>query len=143
MDKRGQIPGKSPPPNAAPKADVDRVRARVDALGYEWHDAIKRAGLSYSTGYRFLNYEASVGKLRELEEWIVREESKRNRKPLPTGEEQDERLAEWATIGAELMKSDPQRFNEVLDGLRDVLEATKLTQNAFLKILRATPGNDR
>lgn len=140
MEKRGQIPAK---PNAATKSDVERVRARVAALGYEWHDAIKRAGLSYATGYRFLNYEASVGKLRELEEWVVKEEGKRNRPVLPTAAEQDERIAEWSKLGDALMKADPQRFQEVLEGLRDVVEAARLTQLAFLKILRATPDPKR
>jgi hypothetical protein len=140
MEKRGQIPGK---PNSAPKADVDRVRARIEALGIDWHDAVKAAGLSYATGYRFLKYEGSVGKLRELEEWVVKQEAKRDRPPMPTGVEQDARLAEWSELGAELMRLDPQRFNEVFEGLRDVLEAAKLTQSAFLKILRATPDPKR
>jgi hypothetical protein len=104
---------------------------------------VKAAGLSYATGYRFLKYEGSVGKLRELEEWVVKQEAKRDRPPMPTGVEQDARLAEWSELGAELMRLDPQRFNEVFEGLRDVLEAAKLTQSAFLKILRATPDPKR
>lgn len=140
MEKRGQIPAK---PNSAPKADVDRVKARIAALGLDWHDAVKEAGLSYATGYRFLKYEGSVGKLRELEEWVVKEESRRKRPPQPTVAEQDARMAEWLELGQQLAKVDPQHFQMVLEGLRDVLEASRLTQSAFRKMLRATPDPDR
>jgi hypothetical protein len=140
MEKRGQIPAK---PNSAPKADVDRVKARVEGLGLDWHDAVKSAGLSYATGYRFLKYEGSVGKLRELEEWVAREEVRKKRPPLPTAVEQDQRLADWLELGQQLAEVDPQHFQRVLEGLKDVLEASKLTQNAFRKMLRVTPDADR
>jgi hypothetical protein len=140
MDKRGQISGK---PNSAPKADVDRVKARVEALGVDWHDAVKSAGLSYATGYRFLKYEGSVGKLKVLEEWLVREEIRRKKVPTPTVAEQDARIAEWDELGRELAEVDPQHFARVLEGLKDVLQASRLTREAFRKMLRATPDSDR
>jgi len=140
MEKRGQIPAK---PNAAPKADVDRVRARVEALGLDWHDAVKSSGLSYSTGYRFLNYEGSVGKLRTLEEWVVKEEAKRKQPARPTIAESDAQSAEWLELGRQLADLDPAQFQVVLEGLRDIVEATKLTQAAFRKMLRATPDPER
>jgi hypothetical protein len=140
MEKRGQIPAK---PNAAPKADVDRVRQRIEKLGLDFHDAVAKAGISYSTGYRFLDGTASVGKLRQLEEWVIKEEARRKLPSQPTAAEQDARLAEWADLGRELADVDPQHFQVMLEGLRDVLEASKLTQAAFRKMLRATPDRER
>ncbi|MGE0547594.1 MAG: hypothetical protein AB7O24_04370 [Kofleriaceae bacterium] len=149
MDKRKEIPAKSPdkpgekPPNAAPKADVDRVRSRIAELGIEFHECVKRAGLGYATGYRFLNYTASVGSLRKLEEWVVKEERRQKRPAQPTGDEQDERLAAWTEMGRELQQIDPDHFESVIDGLREVLEAEKLRASGFRKILRANPDVQR
>jgi hypothetical protein len=140
MEKRGQIPAK---PNSAPKVDVDRVKARIEALELDWHDAVKSAGLSYATGYRFLKYEGSVGKLRQLEEWVLKEELRRKKTPQPTAAEQDAQFAEWMELGQQLSSVDPEHFQRVLEGLRDVLEAARLTQSAFRKMLRVTPDTDR
>lgn len=135
MDKRGQI---STRPNSAPKADVDRVKARVEAMGIDWHDAVKSSGLSYATGYRFLKYEGSVGKLRQLEEWVVKEEARRKIASPPTAAERDAQMTEWDELGSELASTDPQHFVRVLEGLRDVVEANKRIQSAVRKMLSPT-----
>lgn len=142
MEKRGQIPT-AQKPNAAAKADVERIRQRVSDLGTEWNEAVKAAGLGYATGYRFLKGEASVASLRTLEEWVVKEELRRKKTPAPSPAEQDARLAEWLDLGRELMASDPRRFDVTLDGLRDVLQSVKLQQSAFRKMFRATPDDER
>lgn len=140
MEKRREIPAK---PNSASKADVLRVKARIEALGIDWHDAVKEAKLSYATGYRFLKYEGSVGKLRELEEWVVKEEARKKRPPQPTAAEQDARLAEWLELGRQLAQMDGAHFDDALDGLRKVIEAKKLIETGYRQLFRATPDHDR
>lgn len=141
MEKRKEIPAEKP--NAAAKADVERVRERIDRLEIDFHDAVKRAGFSKPTGYRLLNAEASVGTLRELEEWVVKEERRRKQPPQPTSEEIDARLVEWNDLGRELMQLEPQQFDASLDGLRDLVQSIKLRDRAITKMFRATPGADR
>ncbi len=109
----------------------------------DWLDAVEKAGLGRATGYRFFKGKASVAKLRELEAWVVGEEKRLKRPSVGTKEEQDERLAEWVKLGEQLLRADPGRFADTLDGLRDVLESVKLTQSAFQKMFRATPEGDR
>lgn len=141
MDKRREIPAVKP--NAAPRADVDRVSQRIASLGYDFHDAVEKAGISRATAYRFQSYTASVGKLRELEEWVVKEEARQKKPAQPTIEQQDAQQAEWAEIGRELARLDPQLFAATLDGLRDVLESVKLREQGIRKMFRATPDHDR
>lgn len=131
------------PPNAAAKADVDHVKRRIESLGLGWHDAIEKADLSRITGYRLLKGEASVASLRTLDEWVVREESRQSRPTLGTQDEAAALLEEWTRLGEELSRLDPTRFRQTLDGLRDVLESTKLTARAFSKMFRATPDHER
>lgn len=141
MDKRREIPATKP--NAAPRADVDRVSQRIASLGIDFHDAVEKAGISRATAYRFQNYTASVGKLRELEEWVVKEEARQRKPAQPTIEQQDAQQAEWAEIGRELARLDPALFAATLDGLRDVLESVKLREQGIRKMFRATPDHDR
>jgi hypothetical protein len=142
MEKRREIPAATKP-NAAARADVDRVRQRIESLGMDFHDAVESAGMSRPTGYRFLKGEGSVGKLRELEEWVVKEERRLKRPPQPTADEQDAMQLEWAEIGRELARVDPVLFGQALDGLRDMLGSVKLRDQAIRKIFRATPDADR
>lgn len=145
MEKRREISATKP--NAAPRADVDRVAKRVVALGYESIvAAVEKAnvpGVSRSTAYRFKDYTASVGKLRALEEWVVKEEARLGKRPQPSNEEQDAQQAEWAQIGIELARLDPARYEATLDGLRDLLESVKLREQGIRKMFRATPDHDR
>lgn len=117
---------------------MERVKARVEAIGLDWHVASKNAGLSYATGYRLLRCEASVGKLRQLEEWVIKEESRRKMPSRPSASEQDAMLAEWTDLGRDLSAVDPQHFVRVLEGLRDVVEANKRIQSALRKMLSPT-----
>jgi molybdenum-dependent DNA-binding transcriptional regulator ModE len=143
MDKRREIPG-SQKPNSAPRADVDRVLKRISELGLDVHVASKAAGLSRMTGYRFLDYEASVGSLRTLEEWVVKEEAKRQKTGATTTREQhDQLLAEWTRLGEELVQIAPARFADAMDGLRDMIESVRLQQRALHKMFRPTPDGER
>jgi hypothetical protein len=142
MEKRGQISAPQKP-NAATRADVERVKSRINALGVDFHDAVKQADISYPTGYRILKGDASVGSLRKLEDWVVKEERRRKLPAQPTAEEQDARLAEWLEIGRELARLDPGLFDNALDGLRDMLGSVKLREQAISKIFRATPDAQR
>jgi hypothetical protein len=141
MEKRKEIPG--PKPNAAPKADVDRVRDRLERLGLDLVAAAIQAGMGRATGYRFKNYTASIGKLRELEEWVVKEELKRRIPTQPTNDEKDARIVEWNQLGHELMQIEPHQFAASLEGLRDLVQSIKLRDRAIHKMFRATPEGDR
>lgn len=141
MEKRREIPAQKP--NAAPKSDVDRVLKRIEQLGVSGEDALEGAGYSRPTWFRFKKYETSVGTVRAVEEWAVKEEGKRRKPSAPTTTEQEALLAEWAKLGEQLLAADPARFHSTLDGLRDVLESVKLTQRAFSKMFRATPDGER
>jgi hypothetical protein len=141
MEKRREIPAPKNP-NAPSRSDVERVRGRITALGLDWIDACEKAGLGRATAYRLLKGEASIGKLRELEEWVVKEEAKQHKPALGTKDEQDGKLSEWSSLGEELMRLDPARFADTLDGLRDVLASVKLTRSAFQKMFRATPDGE-
>lgn len=131
------------PPNAAPRADVELLRRRVEDLGYEWNEAIEKAGLGRATAYRFLKGTASVGSLRAAEEWVVKEESKRRKPSVGTKDEQSDLVAEWMRLGESLMKHDPAQFLRTLDGLRDLIGSIELQQRAITKMFRATPDSDR
>ncbi len=128
------------PPNAAPLASVQAVKKRIEALGIDYHEGVKLAGVSRNTGYTLLRGRGSLGKLREIEDWLVREEAKR---PRPKPASKDERLTEWSDLGAELARLDPARMDEMLEGLREIVKAKKMETNAILKIFRATPEPDR
>lgn len=142
MDKRREIPG-SKRPNAAPKADVDRILQRFEQLGLDGEDAVEAAGFGRATYYRLKKYEASVGTVRKIDEWSLREANGRRKPSSPTGNEQEQLLAEWQRLGEQLMEADPARLTSTMDGVRDVLESVLLQQRAILKMLRATPGSDR
>lgn len=137
-EKRQQIP-----PNAAPRADVELLKKRVADLGYEWIDAIEKAGLGRATAYRFLKGTASVGSLRSAEEWVVKEEAKRRKPSVGTKDEQSDLVAEWMRLGESLMRHDPEQFLRTLDGLRDLVGSVELQQRAISKMFRATPDTER
>jgi len=141
MEKRREISAVKP--NAAPKSDVDRVLKRLEMLGVSGEDALEGAGYSRPTWFRFKKYETSIGTVRAVEEWALKEEAKRKRPSTPTSTEQQALMAEWLALGEQLLASDPARFHSTLDGLRDVLESVKLQQRAFSKMFRATPDGDR
>ena len=140
MEKRHEISAK---PNAAPRAEVDRVRRRIEQLGVEFHEAVISAGLSRPTGFRLLNGTGSVASLRSIDEWAAKEETRLKHKPDISAEQQAAALAEWAELGRQLQAFDPARFATTLDGLRDVLESVKLQRQAIHKMFRATPDRER
>jgi hypothetical protein len=127
------------PPNAAPRSEIDRVRARVAALGFEWHDAVSKAGIARNTGYTLLRGIASVGTLRKLEEWVVKQEHARGAKPARAASEDEKDVEAWAELGRELLELDPDGFKARLDGLRQFVKAQKDQEAAIRKMFRATP----
>ncbi len=131
------------PPNAAPRADVERVRRRAEGLGMELVLAAQDAGLSRATAFRFQSGEASVGSLRKVDEWLTKQESKRHVPTAGTKDAQSELVAQWTELGEKLMRLDPARFGSTLDGLRDLVESLELQQRAISKMFRATPDSER
>lgn len=139
MEKRREIPGPQTK-NAAPRADHERVLGLLDQLGFGTEKAfVEQLGRSRATFYRLKKYDATTAMVRELEEHLVREAQKRNVPTAPTGTEQDALIVQWRELGEQLLAADPQRFYSTLDGLRDMVESTKLQQQAITKMFRATP----
>ena len=100
-------------------------------------------GRSRATFYRLKKFDATTAMVRELEEHLVREARRRDQPTAPTRTESDELLAQWRDLGEQLLAADPARFYSTLDGLRDMVESTKLQQQAIHKMFRATPDPTR
>lgn len=113
------------------------MRERILRLGIDFHAAVKDAGISRPTGYTLLRGTASVGTLRRLEDWVVRQESKRGGAQPRDGSAVQ--LDEWTQLGRELAELDPDDFDRTIDGLRDLIAAKKLQATAIRKMFRATP----
>lgn len=124
------------PPNAPSRSELDRVKKRVIDLGREWHEFADAADVSRPVAYALLRGEGSVASLRKIDELAAREEAKR---PTATKNSKVNRAAEWAALGAELAELDPDRFEKMLDGLRDLVKAKRMEDAAILKMFRATP----
>lgn len=143
MEKRREIPATGTK-NAASRADHDRVLALLDRLGFGTEKAfVEELGRSRATLYRLKRYDATTAMVRELEEHLVREAQRRNQPVAPTRTEQDDLLEQWRLLGEQLLTADPARFHSTLDGLRDMVESTKLQQQAIHKMFRATPDPTR
>ncbi|HET9748352.1 MAG TPA: hypothetical protein VFS06_03525 [Casimicrobiaceae bacterium] len=130
MDKQREIP-----PHAAPRDFVDRVKKRVEAIGVSFHDAVEKAGVSRNTGYKLLRGEGSLGSLRRIEDWLVREEAKRG----PQEKLSKDEMAEWADLGRELQKLDQQRFEAMLVGLRELVAVRKREDEVLRQMFRPNP----
>jgi transcriptional regulator with XRE-family HTH domain len=134
MDKQREIP-----PNAAPRESVASVKKRAEALGLSFHEAAKQAGLSRNTGYKLLRGEGSLGSLREIEDWLIREEAKRGTKGKPDKDV----IEEWEQLGRDLKELDPRRFDAMLEGIREIVSARKRERDVLSKMFRANPDVDR
>ena len=148
MEKRREIPGHKSggdKPNAAPKADHDRVIQLLDQLGWNNEKAFvdEFRVSSRATYYRIEKYEVSLAKIREIEERLVLEAQRRKLDVAPTRTEQSDLLAEWTQLGELLLAADPGQFRSTLDGLRDMVESARLQQQAISKMFRATPDPTR
>lgn len=131
MEKRREIPA-AQTKNSAPRADVERVLALLDRLGFGTENAfVEKLGRSRATFYRLKKHDVTVSMLREVEEHLVREAQSRNENVAPTRTERDALLEEWRALGEELLVADPGRFSATLDGLRDMVESTQLQQRAI------------
>ncbi len=143
MEKRKE-PANSDKPMAAPRAEHQRVWARLEAMGLDSEGSVRKGtGISHATYFRFKKGDASVATVRDIDEWAAREESKRHIPSAGTQSQVDAQLAEWMELGEKLLKADPARFSSTIDGIRDLLEAKKLEQRAFSKMFRATPDPER
>ena len=125
------------PPNAASKHDVERVRARVEDLGKPWANAVIAAGLGRNVGFKLLRGHGSVASLRKIDEWAASEESRRP--PRSKEKQKASRVEEWASLGAELAVLDSEKFDAMLEGLRDLVKAKRDEGAAILKMFRANP----
>lgn len=132
MEKQREIP-----PNAAPRETVERVKKRIEVIGVDFHDAVKRAGLSRNTGFKLLRGEGSQGSLRKIEDWLVREESKRGPRP------KEDPIADWTELGRDLQQLDPRRFEAMLEGVREIVAVRKRESEVLLKMFRPNPDFDK
>lgn len=131
------------PPNAAPRADVEAMKKRVERLGLDWVDALNDAGISRATAFRFLNGQASVASLRRLDEWLLKQEQKKRILSPGSKTVQDSAIARWTELGEKLMALEPERFREILDGLTEYVGGVEMQQRALSKMFRATPDPER
>jgi hypothetical protein len=142
MENRREIPGATK--NAASRSDHERVFALLDQLGLNTENGfVDKLGRSRATYYRLKKFNATTAMVREVEEALVREAQRRNQTTAPTRTEHDELIAQWCELGEQLLSADPARFHSTLDGLRDMVESTKLQQQAIHKMFRATPDPSR
>lgn len=142
MEKRGEIPGSKKSgersfANAASKDAVEKMREEIEAIGWDWHEAVKAAGVSRNVGYTLLRGEGSVGSLRSIEEWFVKEAAKKRAGGARTPRE------EWMAIADELEKLGPDELPRTIEGLQEYLRAEKRRLAALRKIFRATPDGGR
>lgn len=138
-DKQPQAAAKQARPNAAPKADVDDVRKRVEALGLDFVDTVEGI-LSRNTAYTLLRYEGSVGSLRKVQDWLVKKEADRS---AERPKSKIAPISEWTAIGEALLELDRDKFDTILDGLRDILRARKIEEGGIAKISRPNPDRSR
>jgi hypothetical protein len=124
------------PPNAPSKSELDRVKKRVSDLGREWHEFATEAEVSRPVSYALLRGEGSLASLRKIDEHASKEEARR---PAQAKNTKANRSSEWAALGAELAELDPDEFDQMLDGLRDLMRAKRLEREAKIKMFRATP----
>lgn len=136
MEKPREIP-----PNAASRDQVASVQRRVEALGVGFHDAVKAAGLGRNLGYRLLRGEGSVGSLRKVEDWLVREEAKRG--PRAAEKREANALKEWAELGEALRELDPARFEQFLIGIREIVKAKQTEKSVLVQMFRVNPDFDK
>jgi len=131
MEKQGS--SRPVPKNAATKSQVDAVKEKAESLGIDFHDAVKQAGISKNTGYTLLRGIGSIGSLRTIEAWLDKEGAKR-----PSSKAADP-LQEWLALGQDLHRLDRRRFDEMLDGLRIVVDAKRREADGISQMFRANP----
>jgi hypothetical protein len=141
MDKPREIPGVAVPKNHATVAQVAEVVARAAAIGLDWVDLCKRAGIERATAFRLKAGRASIGSLRSVEEFLVKLEAKAPKQLV--GSSAAAPITEWAELGARLRELDPNRFGEMLNGLRLLVDAKEQEKNAFSMFLRPNPDRPR
>ena len=141
MAKRGEISGEKKRPrtfkHSASVEEVEAVRARVEAIGWGWHDAVDDAGVSRNVGYTLLRGQGSIGSLRTIEEWVKRKEDE---KSAELGREPREA---WAALGEELETLGPDQLGVTIEAVREYISAEKRRRAAFSKLLRVTPESHR
>jgi hypothetical protein len=119
MEKRREIPAATKP-NAARARTLIACEPGSKALGMDFHDAVE----SEASRVRRLSVPEGRGqrrKLRELEEWVVKEERVSSVRLSSPSTSRTRMQLEWAEIGRELARLDPVLFGQALDGLRDML----------------------
>jgi hypothetical protein len=136
MAKRGEISadkGERTYRYSARPEDVEAVRARVEALGISWHDAVEAAGVSRNVGYTLLRGKGSIGSLRTIEAWVSGKEDEK------AAEQSGDPRERWATLGAELEGLGPEQLEATMEALQEYVSAERRRRAALSKILRVTP----
>ena len=125
---------KEPGPNAASKESIDRLRRRIeDGLKLKFTDGIQEAGLSHATAFRMVKYDASVGSVKRVDEWVRKREIDLG---IRSSDQQARMVDEWAELGAELSRLDPADFEERLAALHDYVRAKKMLSEASKRLGR-------
>lgn len=134
MAKSREIPGQeSPAPkfsNSAPVDQVKKVQERVESLGWGWHDAVEKAGLSRNVGYTLLRGTASIGSLRIVEKWTSEQEQEQAK----SSEDESPKEA-WARLGDELLALGEDHLTAIEEALREYISAEKRRRAALSKML--------
>lgn len=118
--------------HAASVDEVQPIKMRIEALGDDWHDAVKEAGVSRNVGYTLLRGEGSIGSLRKIEEWLVRKES------TTAAQRARDPRERWAQLLVELEELGVDQVDITVEALDEYIRAEKRRRAALQKILRAT-----
>lgn len=138
MEKQREISAKVPP-NAPPWDSVADVIKRIEALGREFHDVAALAGVSRSVSFALLRGAGSIASLHKIEDWLVKEETKKPKRSTSPGS----KLEEWAALGEKLAALNPTDFERILNGLRTLVKTEEERQGAFVLMFRPNPDRPR
>lgn len=137
MAKRGEIPAEKNRDRtytySASVEEVLRVRERVEALGWGWHDAVENSGVSRNVGYTLLRGEGGVKSLRTIEAWLKKKEADK------AAARSDDPREAWSALGAELAELGDEQLPNTIEAIREYISAEKRRRAAFSKLLRPTP----
>lgn len=129
------------------RADLfEAARSRIESKGWSWDEAVKTLPVSKATRARVKNYTAGVDTIEKLYKLADQIEAlpegitmmsnggadRTGREPLDA-----EQLAAWTEVGErllDLLRPQPARFQEIMQGLIDLIKSIELQQSALDKL---------